>query len=116
MARHGLLIVWGDVEPLPVRWYSSARRRDLAAFRYREKEGDEHGLYRVQLSDSYPASLTICAFSGGQMTDGVNAIRAARREREAVTVADEARAPSEISPYAHPSGMGLLRQPNPAAG
>ena len=44
--------MWGDVEPSLLGPYASEADRDKAAREYREEEGDEHGIYPLDILGS----------------------------------------------------------------
>lgn len=60
---YGLLVIWGDVEPQPLRWFSTAEQRDGAARQYRARNGERSGLYRLDVA--VDGRITVGAFSGG---------------------------------------------------
>lgn len=42
-----LLIIWGDLEPELEGPFDTEEDRDIRAKKFREEEGDEHGLYML---------------------------------------------------------------------
>ena len=58
-----LLTIWGDVEPVLSGPFETAEKRDAAAKAFRSANGDEHGLYMLDVdSDGQPE---VDAYSGG---------------------------------------------------
>ena len=49
-----LVIVWDDVEPELAGPFESEEDRDAHALSIRDKEGPEHGIYPLDLSDDQP--------------------------------------------------------------
>jgi hypothetical protein len=64
-----LIFVWGDVEPSLRGPYKTDGSRLTAARSLRRNEGDENGLYRldVQVTKAGKAKVRIDSFSGGEM-------------------------------------------------
>jgi len=59
-----LLIIWGDTWPEIEGPFDSVEDRDAYAGKYRSKEGDEHGLFRLCIDGIVPH---IFPYSGGEM-------------------------------------------------
>jgi hypothetical protein len=49
-----LLVVWGDIEPEIVGPYATEQDRDAKAKEIRSVNGDEHGIYRLDMDGSKP--------------------------------------------------------------
>ena len=60
-----LLVIEGDVEPELYGPYDSSSERDAVARRYREKHGDEDGLFRI--CGEVIGRLEIDSFSGMEL-------------------------------------------------
>ena len=63
MTRHFLIPVYGDVEPVMLGPYGDADERDTAAKAYRIINGDEDGIFWLDIPDDGPPKIG--AYSGG---------------------------------------------------
>lgn len=59
-----LIAVWGDVEPEILGPFTTTEERDMEATRFRNEEGDEHGLYPLDIRGNVEV-IEISAYSGG---------------------------------------------------
>lgn len=62
-----LVFVWEDVEPEIQGPYADEDERDAAAGLFRAEEGDEHGIYRLDVNAQGEPSID--SFGGGEMDD-----------------------------------------------
>ena len=58
-----LVVVWADVEPSLLGPYPDEAARDRAARKYRKDEGDEHGIYPLDIRGT--GKPAIDSYSGG---------------------------------------------------
>lgn len=56
-----LIVVWKDVEPELIGPYTSVSERDAEALQQRYQEGNEHGLYRLDVNGD---KITVDVYSG----------------------------------------------------
>jgi len=57
-----ILFIWEDIEPELFGPFDTHESRDLKAKNLREEEGDDHGIYGLNMKDNKPE---IFAYSGG---------------------------------------------------
>lgn len=67
MSKRYLVFVWGDVEPEIMGPFTDADDRNAMAGMIRAREGDEHGLYRLDIDEQGVPSIG--AFGGGEMEE-----------------------------------------------
>lgn len=60
-----LVYIYGDVDPTLLGPYSTTGKRNAAARRLRKKDGDQHGIYQLNLDKGLGGLPSISAFSGG---------------------------------------------------
>ena len=62
-----LLIIWGDTWPEIEGPFDSFEERDAYAGKFRAKEGDEHGLFKMFIENS--KEFSVYPYGGGEMEE-----------------------------------------------